>query len=135
MWTVFFQWVPHIAQWIFCAYHPSSWVRIPSTPHSIHCQILYYICVNKGTKINKKRSGLAHLKNIFLCFETSTSTLSIFEQIELKRCKLNVSLKLVMLLLSWHCQTMMYQQLLSERTTRPVVDGIRYGHVTLAKLH
>ena len=39
-------------------------VRIPSTPSTLFFNLCYWNCIEKMTKINKKRPGLAHLKKI-----------------------------------------------------------------------
>ena len=55
------------ARWLsrfVCTYHPTVQGSIPKyTTYALKYQILYYIChcVEKRTKINKKRPGLAHI--------------------------------------------------------------------------
>ena len=51
-----------LLSWFVCVYHPAVRVRIQIPPSILFSQILNNI--EKRTKINKKRPGLAHFKKI-----------------------------------------------------------------------
>ena len=56
-----------IAQWI-CLRLP-SWVQVPITPSTLLSIYIWFLsCTLDKTKINKKRTGLAHLKNFIWPF-------------------------------------------------------------------